>query len=98
MEDRIRHTERSVRVNVGDDSYLYDPHYDTIHTFRWLGHSILKIVTEDGLAQIHCHESYGDYIAEQTESEIFERRKIGAREREMYLRYQEQTLEQWDER
>lgn len=92
--DRVRRNEVSVRVHLGDEqSYLFDAHYDTIHTFRWLGHSILKMVDgELGFIQIHTSAEYGDALAENVGCEVFERETIGAREYESYIQYIESTM------
>lgn len=89
MDDRIRHKELSVPVYVGDEKCLFDPHYDTVHLFRWLGHSITKVIIEgEGLAQIHAAIEYGEAICEAAGVEPFERTTIGKREYDQYLKYQ----------
>ena len=48
----LRQNEVSIPVEIGDQEFLFDPHYDTVHIFSWLGHSIIKLIVEgEGLAQ-----------------------------------------------
>lgn len=84
----LRQNEISIPVEIGDQEFLFDPHYDTVHIFSWLGHSIIKLIVEGGgLAQIHCPDSYGYDLAERAEVEPFMRTTIGQREYEAYKRY-----------
>jgi len=95
MEDRIRREEYSIPVRVGDTpaEFLFDPHYDTIHTFRWLGHSIIKILHDEGMVQIHTDAEYGDELADKSGAEVFERQQIGEREYKRYLDMRSSTLD-----
>ena len=94
MEDRVRHNEISVPVYLGDEKCLFDPHYDTVHLFRWLGHSITKIIMEgEGLMQVHADISYGEAIAEAAEVVPYERQTIGKREYSKYLEYMEDLVD-----
>jgi hypothetical protein len=91
--DRIKRDEYSVPVTVGEDRFLFDPHYDTIHTFRWLGHTIIKILHDEGMVQIHADAAYGDELADKSGAEVFERQQIGEREYKRYLDMRSSTLD-----
>jgi hypothetical protein len=90
--DRVNDNEISVRINCGDESYLFDPHYDTVHIYPWLGHSIMRIITEDGQLQLHAHQVYGESVCERAGITPKIEEKIGRRAFTAYLRYQEETI------
>lgn len=90
----LRTTELSVPVYVGEEHHRFDPHYDTVHIFEWLGHSITKLIIEgEGLAQIHAAQEYGLAICEAAGVEPFYRSTIGQREYDAYQRYLAGTID-----
>lgn len=93
--DRVRRNEVSVPLNIGEETILFDPHYDTVQVFRWLGHSIIRLITDEGLAQIHLTQEMGERVAKAAGCEIFYREEIGEREYEKYLEAQETQMERW---
>jgi hypothetical protein len=93
MEDRIVYNEISVRIEFGEDSYLFDPHYDTIHIYPWLGHCIVRIITDEGQGQLHTSQEYGESIAEIVNIEPKIEKTIGERAWKAYLQYQDKQLD-----
>jgi hypothetical protein len=93
MEDKIRRKEISIRINTGDESYLFDPHYDSVHIYPWLGHAIIRIITEDGQGQLHTSQAHAEAISEAARVRPYIEESIGERAWTAYLKYQEQTVD-----
>lgn len=90
--DRVN-PDRSVRLNLGETEVLVDRVYDHVHIFSWLGHGILKIITEKGLMQAHVSEADARRVAEEAGIKPLERDEISAKEYEKYLETQESRLD-----
>jgi hypothetical protein len=82
----------SVRVTFGDQEQLVNRIYDHVHLFRPLGHSIVKLVTEDGFQEWHTPLEQGEAVAEAAGIVPIEREEISQPEYDAYMRYQASTL------
>jgi hypothetical protein len=83
----------SVRIDLGDEQVLVDRVYDNIHIFPWIGHAILKLVTEEGMMQVHTTIDEALRVAEATGIKPLEREEISEREYEKYLDIQVSQLD-----
>lgn len=85
----------SVGVNIGEQRLLVDRVYDHVHLFPWLGHGILKILTDEGLMQIHVGQEDALKVAEGAGIKPLVRDEISQSEYDKYLEAQETQLERW---
>jgi len=92
MSERIQ-PDFSVKVNMGGESVLINRVYDNIHLFDWLGHSILKIVSEEGFLQWHTSYDNGVAVANSAGITPVHRPEITPQEYEQYLQYVEHTMD-----
>lgn len=92
--DRVR-PNFSVGVNMGGEKVLVDRVYDHVHVFNWLGHGILKIITDEGLLQVHTTEEDALRVAEAAGIVPTLREEISETEYEKYLEAQENQMEGW---
>jgi hypothetical protein len=92
MDNRIQ-PDFSVGMYLGEEKYLVDRVYDQVHVFSWLGHGILKIVTQEGIAQWHLPQADAEIVADAAEINVNYRKEIAQSEYEVYLRYLEQTMD-----
>lgn len=77
----------AVRMTFGDEEVIMHRMYDNIHIFDWLGHSILKIVGEQGFLQWHTTQEQGLKVAEATGIVPVYRETIEPKEYENYLSF-----------
>ncbi len=82
----------SVSLNLGGEETLVNRIYDNIHLFDWLGHSILKIVGNEGFMQWHTSMESGLKVAEASGITPVYRPEITQEEYEQYLLFQEQMM------
>jgi hypothetical protein len=96
MSDRIQPDGFSIGINIGETEYLFDPHYDSVHVFDWLGHGLLKIICEEGLAQIHTSQADAEEVAVRSGADVHYRKHIGQREYDKYLEFMAKTMDDWE--
>ena len=96
MDNRIRQEDISIGVQVGETEYLFDPHYDSVHVFDWLGHGILKIICEEGVAQVHTYQADAEETAVRAGADVHYRKSIGQREYAQYLNFMAKTMDDWE--
>ena len=89
--ERIQ-TNFSVNLKLGDEEVLINRVYDNVHIFDWLGHSILKIVGQDGFLQWHTSQANDIEVANAAGITPVYRPEITPEEHEQYLAYQQQFL------
>ena len=77
----------AIRTNFGGEEVILHRIYDNIHIFDWLGHSILKIVNEQGFLQWHTTQEQGLRIAEASGIIPVYRESIEPTEHEGYLSF-----------
>lgn len=82
----------SVNLTLGEEQVLINRIYDNVHIFDWLGHSILKIVGQEGFLQWHTSMENGLQVASAAGITPVYRPEITPEEHEQYLAYQEQFL------
>lgn len=82
----------SVSLTLGGDKVLINRIYDNVHIFDWLGHSILKIIAEEGFLQWHTSLANGIEVAQAAGITPVYRPEITPKEYDQYLEYQEQFL------
>jgi hypothetical protein len=92
MDNRVQ-PDFSAGLEIGDQTYIVDRMYDHIHVFSWLGHGILKLITEDGVAQIHLSQANALKIATGAGIVPIMREEISEREYNQYLSAQEGMLD-----
>lgn len=86
----------SVNLKLGEEEVLINRVYDNVHIFNWLGHSILKIVGEEGFLQWHTSMDNGLKVAEAANITPVYRPEITPEEYEKYLEFQNQMLsDEW---
>lgn len=83
----------SVRMQFGEEEELVDRVWDHVHLFRPLGHSIVKLVTEEGMAMWHMPIEQGEAVAEAAGITPIDRPDITVKEYLAYRRYQESVLD-----
>ena len=85
----------SVRVGITgtEDSFIVSPKYDRVDVFGWLGHSILRVVQDEGMAHYHVPEETGRRVAEQTGIPLAECEFMLQSDYENYLTAQANNLE-----
>jgi hypothetical protein len=91
MNERIT-PNFSISLKLGEENVLINRIYDNIHLFDWLGHSILKIVGQEGFLQWHTSLDNGVKVAEAADITPVYRISITQEEYDQYLAYQEQFL------
>jgi hypothetical protein len=91
MSERIQ-DNFSVQVNLGGEATLVNRIYDNVHIFDWLGHSILKIVGQEGFLQWHTSQENGLKVANAAGITPVYRPEITQEEYDQYLLFQEQML------
>jgi hypothetical protein len=91
MDNRIE-PDFSISVNMGEDSVLINRIYDNVHVFDWLGHGILKIVSEQGFLQWHTTQASALEVANAAGITPVYRPEITPTEYEQYLKFGEQML------
>lgn len=95
MSERIT-PDYSVAVNLGEESTLINRVYDNVHIFDWLGHGILKIVSNEGFLQWHTTQETALKVAEAAGIDPLYRTSITEHEHGQYLEFQQQFLsEDW---
>lgn len=83
----------SARITFGDKEELVNRVYDHVHIFEALGHTIIKLVTNEGFKQWHTPMHNGLKVAEAAGITPLYREEISQIEYEQYLRFQEQTID-----
>lgn len=95
MENRIQ-PDFSVMVKFGEEEVLVNRVYDNIHIFNWLGHGILKIVSEEGFLQWHTTQDMALEVAERAGITPVQRPEITPQEYDQYPATQEHFLsDEW---
>jgi len=92
MDNRVQ-PDFSLGLNIGDQHHLVDRTYDHVHIFEWLGHGILKLITEEGVAQVHLSQADAEKIATGAGIIPIMREEISEREYEQYLQAQESMMD-----
>lgn len=66
--DRIR-PDYSVRVGIEgtDEGLLFNPKYDRIDLFPWIGHAIMRVLTEEGMLHVHVDMDTAFRVQQATE-------------------------------
>lgn len=85
--------DKAVNIQMGGQEILISNNYDTIHLFRKLGHGIIKVFVEEGLATWHLPVESAEWLAEQVGIEPHDRQTMTEKEYEGYIEYQTHTLD-----
>jgi hypothetical protein len=83
----------SMRLNLGEHSFLVDAVYDRVDIFIPLGCGILKLITEEGFLQVVTSLEDAEDVAEQAGIQPNYRDSIRQREYDHYLDFKETTLD-----
>lgn len=84
----------NVQFNGEVHEFLLDPVYDRMDRFAWLGFNLLKIVDpEKGFAQIPFTDEEAATVQIPANLPLVERDFITEREYDIYIRWQEQLLD-----
>ena len=84
MSERIK-PDYSVELDAGGEKYLLDPRFDFVRIFPWLGHCVINVVIEDGVARMHTDAETGYRVAEESGIALVEMEFITESEHERYL-------------
>lgn len=82
--DRVR-PDYSARLSTNQGEFLVDPTYDFIRVFKWLGHAVINIVTEDGMNKMHVDEATARQVHERVGIPLVELDWITESEYQKYL-------------
>lgn len=92
MIDRVK-PDYSAGLMLNDRKVLVDRVYDHVHVFDWLGYGILKLVTEEGIAQVPLTLEQADSICVGAGIIPIMRHEISVSEHEYYLEVQAGLLD-----
>lgn len=87
----------SVKIGTNSGEFLLSPRYDFIRIWPKLGHAIINVVQEDGVAAIHMTEAEARRVYEASRIPLVELDWITDHDYENYLEIQSrpEELEGW---
>lgn len=84
----------SAGLMLNDEKVLVDRVFDHVHIFDWLGYALLKLITDEGIAQVPLDLEQADAICVGAGIIPIMRHEISVSEHEYYLQVQATQLEQ----
>lgn len=85
-----------IPIDTGDSEYVLSPRYDFIRVFPFIGWSIMNVVTDTGVAQLHLTEDEGRRVAQQSGIGLIEFNWITDHDYNKYLDAQTKNLsDEW---
>lgn len=87
----------STPLNTPEGNYTLDHRYDYVRLYPEIGHAIINVVTNEGVARLHTSHDMGLLVAKKSLIVCQDMDYMGESDYEKYIQVQQDNLESWFE-